>query len=131
MYGDNYEAASDTLQHSIATFLSEGGLDRATRLLEAAQYRGAIATAAVVLEQEMRKLLGLGLVAKLSRMSLGDMLKVASQRKVVDEGLASQLLEAVRLRNRAVHEVREPTRDEAEFVLDVVGRVVKSTSNLS
>jgi hypothetical protein len=78
----------------------------------------------VVLEQQLREALAQRPPEKLTRMSSGQMLHVARQRRIVKASLAARLAEVVTLRNRAVHEVAEPTKEEAPFVLNTIREVL-------
>jgi hypothetical protein len=124
LYGTDLEAARSTLQRAISVALSSSRLGEAARLFDLAQYRGAIAAGAVVLEQRLREALAQRYPERLGRASLGQMLKLARQRKIVKGELATRLTEVVHLRNRAVHEVEEPTREEAQFVLAAIREIL-------
>jgi hypothetical protein len=108
------------IQRGISIVLSTSRLEEAARLFDLAQYRGAIAAGAVVLEQRLRDALSTRPPERIARMSLGQMLSIARQRKLVKSALAARLGEAVALRNRAIHEVAEPSKEEAQFVLDAI-----------
>jgi SIR2-like domain len=124
LYGTDLEAAKAVLQRAISIVLSSSRLQEAARLFDLAHYRGAIAAGAVVLEQRLREALAQRPPEKFARMSLGQMLRVAQQRRIVKGSLAARLAEVVTLRNRAVHEVAEPTKEEAQFVLDAIREVL-------
>jgi hypothetical protein len=125
-YGSDLEAAQSLLRRAISVVLSSSRLQEAIRLLELKQYRGAIAAGAVVLEQRLREAIAQRPPEKFARMGLGQMLRVAVRRKLVDPILAAQLADVVSIRNRAVHDLTELTEGEAQFVLDVVSEVLNA-----
>jgi len=49
-----------------------------------------------------------------------------AQRRIVTRSLASRLAEVVRWRNKAVHEVEEPTKKAAHFVLATIHEALDS-----
>jgi len=124
LYGADLDAAKPLIQKAISVVLTQSRLEEAVRLFDMAQYRGAIAAGAVVLEQRLRDALAARPPEHIARMSLGQMLSVARQRKLVQSALAVKLREVVALRNRAVHEVGEPTKKDAQFVLDAIREIL-------
>lgn len=124
LYGSDLEAARPVIQRAISVVLSTSRLEEAALLFDLAQYRGAIAAGAVVLEQRLRDALATRPPERIARMSLGQMLSVARRRKLVKSALAARLGEVVALRNRAVHEVAEPTKEQAQVVLDAIREVL-------
>ncbi len=120
LYGTDFEKGQHLLRKSISVVLSKDRLDAATRLYEIGQHRGSIAAAAVVLEHKLRNMLGKYPPEKFSRMSLGQMLNTAKKRRRIKGLLGKNLSEVVRLRNRAVHEVEEPSQEDAQIVLNSV-----------
>jgi hypothetical protein len=124
LYGTDMEKAQHLLQRAISTVLSSERLAEAERLLNLRQYRGAIAAASVVLEQRLRQLLGKRQPQKrLERMTLGQLASAATNRRQLG-ALSGRLVEVIELRNRAVHEVDEPTREQAEFVVETVREII-------
>jgi nucleoside 2-deoxyribosyltransferase len=124
LYGTDFEAAKVSLQRAISVVLSSSRLEEAARLFDLAQYRGAIAAGAVVLEQRLREALAQRPPERFARMSLGQLVHIARQRRIVKASLAARLAEVVALRNRAVHEVPEPTKEEAQFVVNTIREVL-------
>ena len=125
LYHDAPRGARKLLQRSLVYALSAGLLEEATRLLGQEQYRSAIAAAAVVLEQKLREFLARRPPKDLGRMSLGQMASTARKRNPLKGDLGGRLAEVVQLRNKAVHDVAERSRDEAEFVLKVVTELLE------
>ena len=120
LYGADLDAAKPLVQKALSIVLSTSRLEEAARLFDLAQYRGAVAAGAVVLEQRLRDALATRSLEGTARMSLGQMLSVAQQKKLIKSALATRLRLVVDLRNRAVHEVAEPTKQDAQFVLDAI-----------
>lgn len=129
VYGQDLENARVSIRQAISAALSKGGLEKSSQFLSTAQYRSAIASAAVVLEQRLRDALlrrAPEKYGRFGRMSLGQMVGAATKRKLLKRDLGSHLYEVVKIRNRAVHEVKEPEHTEAEFVLTVVRQVLEA-----
>jgi len=120
LYGDDLNATKSLLQRAISVVLSTNRLDEAARLFDSAEYRGAIAVSSVVLEQVLGEALAPRPPERVARPSLGQMLSAARQRKLLKSTLVARLSDAIALRNRAVHEASEPTRAQAQYVLDAV-----------
>src|SRR5439155_9284148 len=104
----------------------KGLLQDAARFYDLTEYRGTIAAASIVLEQRLRDALATRPPERLARMPLSQLLAQARQRKFLTNVLAARLGEVVNLRNRAVHQVAEPTGEDARFVLDTVREALEA-----
>jgi hypothetical protein len=71
----------------------------------------------VLLEETLRRLLGDAPSAGSERPTLAQLMGDARRRKLVASRLADRLSQCARIRNRALHELPEPTRADAEHVL--------------
>jgi nucleoside 2-deoxyribosyltransferase len=125
LYGADLRGAQPSLETAMAQAVSENRLEEAARLFDMKQYRGAIAASAVVLEQKLRSMLEGRPSERLARMTLGKMLSELKKLGSVKAPEHEQLSDVVALRNRAVHELTEPSRQEAEFVLSAVREFVE------
>jgi hypothetical protein len=126
VYGTSPSESRSGLENAIRTVLSEERLTEARALFKAKQYRGAIAAAAVVLENELRGLLVDRPVRGIDRMGLGQMLREAARRRLVSSAMHSKLRQVVEIRNQAVHHLDEPDRAAAAFVIEVARDFLKS-----
>jgi hypothetical protein len=129
IYGRDLNVARARLQEAIFSALSHERLAAATQQFDLAQYRGAIAASAVVLEHALRQLLAQHGMENSSRVSMGQILQVATKRRLLPAHLVAQLREVMKIRNRAVHEIDEPTRDQAAFVIATIREIMESLPN--
>lgn len=124
IYGNDLDAARVALQEMIFSALSQDQLRTATELFSLGQYRGAIAASAVVLEHTLRQLLANQGLDNSARMSMGQILHAVARTKLLDQPAIARLREVLMLRNRAVHEIDEPSRDQAEVVISAIREVL-------
>lgn len=125
VYGTSLSDSRNGLEGAIKTVLSEERLKEARVLFKAKQYRGAIAGAAVVLENELRGLLVDRPVRGIDRMGFSQMLREAARRRLISPPMHSKLRQVVEIRNQAVHHLVEPDRIAASTVIDVVRDFLK------
>jgi hypothetical protein len=94
-------------------------------------YQSAIAAAGVVLEQRLICLLETRSVKGADRMSIGQMLRLMKEQKLMSAARLSRLLKVAELRNRSVHARPEPgpTRADTEFVLANVRQFLESSAS--
>ncbi len=121
-YGDEPEAARHELEAAIQHVLLQDSLLEAERLLESGRFRAAIGAASVVLEHGLKNLLLRSGIPSSGRHSLGQMARLLREHGLLPEDIESRLSGAIKVRNTAVHEIGEPTQQEAEFVLSVARR---------
>jgi SIR2-like domain len=126
VYGTSPSESRNELESAIRTVLSEERLAEARALFKAKHYRGAIAAAAVVLENELRGLFVDRPVRGIERMGLGQMLREVARRRLVSSPLHSKLRQVVEIRNHAVHHLDEPDRAAATVVIEVARDFLKS-----
>lgn len=125
LYGQALNTAKPMIQKAISIVLSTSRLEEAVRLFDLAEYRGAITAGAVVLEQRLRDALSVRSSGRIAPMSLGKMLHIAIEQKIIANELATELKEVITLRNSSVHSVVEPSKQDAQFVLDVIRKVLQ------
>lgn len=125
-YGPDGVASRNQLIKAVTVVLSEDRLEDATRLLEAGHFNPAVATASVVLEQELRRRLSRSSPRNLERMSLGLLINEVARRQAMDPDLLSQLRDIVSIRNQAVHTLAPVSEGAARSVLTAVRRFVEA-----
>jgi len=129
IYGNDLDTARFALEEMIFGALSQDQLRTATELFTLKQYRGAIAASAVVLEHTLRQLLSKEGIDNSARISMGQILHAVARKKLLKPSDIAQLREVMALRNRAVHEIDEPSREQAEFVITVIRNVLGGLKN--
>ena len=131
-YEDQLSATEEPLRNAISMALA-GTLSRAIDLLVLGMYTGAIASAAVVLEQRLICILQTRPIAGSDRMSIGQMLRILKEHKVLRPARIVKLLRVADLRNRSVHarQEPEPSKEDAEFVLKEVQQFLEDTKDLN
>jgi hypothetical protein len=113
------------LSRTIDITFGQDRLDEAKRLIDAGVYRAAVALLGIVLEHDLRFVIERNNVALTGRLgarplTIGQSLRVLSVRGLLGVADEKTLRKAVEIRNRAVHEVKELSRDEARLMLDAV-----------
>lgn len=131
VYGATPSESRSGLEGAIRTVLSEERLTEAKTLFKEKQYRGAIAAAAVVLENELRGLLVDRPVRGIERMGLGQMLREVARRRLVPQPMHSKLRQVVEIRNQAVHNLDEPDRATAAVMIEVACEFLKNVRKSS
>jgi uncharacterized protein YutE (UPF0331/DUF86 family) len=106
-YEEQLESAEEPLRKAIS-FALAGTLSRASELLAIGMNTGAIAAAAVVLEQRLICLLQSKSAIRSNRSSIGQMLRLLKEHKIVPASRISRLTKVAALRNRSVHASDEP-----------------------
>jgi hypothetical protein len=129
-YDEQLDQAADALKMAISVALA-GSLARATQLFEIGAYPGAIAAAAVVLEQRLICLLQARQITRTERMSIGQMLRIMKHHKLVSQSRLAKLLKVADLRNHSVHAQSGPgpIQKDAQFVLEQVQSFLRLTSS--
>jgi hypothetical protein len=122
---DALEAARASLESSIQHILGEDRLDEAERLLLAGMYRAAVAILGILLEHNLRRLLERCAVPSMrgspqTHLGLAQSLRILRDAGLVEASDYLLLTEAIRVRNKAVHALDEPSAAEARLVLEAV-----------
>jgi nucleoside 2-deoxyribosyltransferase len=118
-YADDFEKAQNALRGAVSTVTSQDRMPEATRLLDLGLYRASIVAAALTLEQKLRAMLS-GKPQELESVRAQRILSVLEGNDAITRAEASKLRKVLELRNRAVHNLKEPSRQDAEFVLATV-----------
>lgn len=121
------DSARNDLIKAIDTSLGFDRLGEAKQLIENAMFRASVAILGVLLEHSLRhlivrnKLLDSRVQEHYSRtMTMGKMIDMLTQAKVITKLESKNLRGATNIRNRAVHDLREPTKKDAHQFLDYV-----------
>lgn len=119
------EVARASLERSLQHILGEDRLDEAERLIDAGMHRAAVAVLGILLEHSFRRLLEryantLWQGRPQRALGLGQSLRTLSEAGLIGADDVGLLNEAIRARNKAVHELEEPSGDDARLVLRVV-----------
>lgn len=119
------EAARANLERSIQHILGEDRLDEAERLVAAGMQRAAVAVLGILLEHSFRRLLEryantIWRGRPQRPLGLGQSLRILGDAGLIRADDIGLLNEAIRVRNKAVHELEEPSGDDARLVLRVV-----------
>jgi hypothetical protein len=122
---DGLELARGPLERTVRQILGEDRLDEAERLINGGMHRAAVAVLGVLLEHSFRQLteryantVWRGRPQR--PLGLQQMLRLLTDAGLLNQEDAGALGHAIGLRNRAVHELDEPSEREARSVLQVV-----------
>ena len=119
-----------SLKNSIQRILGEDRLGEAERLVDAGLYRAAAAVLGILLEYALRRVLdrsaNVHCLAQPERpRGLGQSLDALASANLIADGDIAQLREAINIRNRAVHQLEEPSADDARLALRVVREFIQ------
>lgn len=111
------------LERSLQGILGEDRLDEASRLIEMASYRAAVAILGVLLEHELRRAVAhvsipTSVVRSLSKPPPAN--EPSREKRQLSEGEFAGPNRVTDIRNRAVQSLEETGAGDARFVLDVV-----------
>ncbi len=126
------ETAKHTLIKSVQAVLGLDRIDEARQLIHSRMVRAGVALLGILLEHSLKHLIISNKVCddrmreQLSRpLTMGRMLELLLRTQIITQDEASSLKSAVSLRNKAVHELSEPTIQEAEALLHTVENFVR------
>ena len=121
---------SEALSPFIESVLSEGKFEEAERLIGMGMFAAAVSVLSVLLEQALRKrALETAETSRhddVRRLALGRLVRQLQEAGSLVTPLPEELRRAVELRNSTVHGAIDPTKADAEFMLDVTRRVVRT-----
>ncbi len=129
LYGSDFAAAGELLQHSISVTLGSR-LHEAHELLNIGQYRAAIAVAAIALEQRLISLISGNTQSLFRQGGLTKMIRELTKQNVLSSLDAERLSSVINLRNKAVHANTgsNPTKGDAESVIQTVQAFLARTT---
>jgi hypothetical protein len=121
---DQTQSARLHLEHAIQNVLGEDRLDEAERLIANGLYRAAAAILGVFLEHILRQLLekyGRQLEIRNVKRPLGlsQGVKLLADVGIIEPSDVEPVLKATEIRNRAVHDLSEPTASEVRLMASV------------
>ncbi len=121
------------LQNAISAVLGRDRLDEAKSLIANGMYRAAVAILGILLEHSLHhilsinQLLDIRIKASFSRtLPMGKMIDILRRAEIIPSGDQRKLREAIMIRNRAVHDLKEPTIDQANMMFDYVATFIKN-----
>jgi uncharacterized protein YutE (UPF0331/DUF86 family) len=124
---DDLESAIPHLRTYLQALLEMGRLQEAEQLISAGMYRAAIAVIGVVLEHTLIRLLASSPKSDSPRVrSIGAMADALFKMGVITRDERDSLRRIAGIRNRAVHELLEPTQEEASLALELAQHFVDS-----
>jgi hypothetical protein len=131
---DAIEASRADFERAIQQILGEDRLDEAERLVAAGMHRAAVAVLGILLEHSFRRLLEryantLWRARPQRPLGLGQALHALGEAELISTDDIGLLSETIRVRNKAVHELEEPSGDDARLVLRVVRDFVQKYSS--
>jgi len=122
---DNLAQFRAELSRTIDATFGQDRLDEARCLIESGMYRAAVALLGIVLEHDLRFVIernNIGLTGRIGPrpLTIAQSLRALGVAGMLGTDDEKALRKAVGIRNRAVHEVKELSRDEALLMLDTV-----------
>jgi hypothetical protein len=129
---DRLESARRRLIESVQAVLGLDRLDEARQLIRTGMVRAGVALLGILLEHSLRHLIVTHNVSdgrtfgQLSRpLTMGLMLDLLVRSEIINRKEASSLKSAISLRNKAVHELTEPSIQEADELFHTVESFVR------
>jgi hypothetical protein len=128
---NSLETARLGLEQAIKAVLGEDRLDEAQRLIASGTYRAAVAILGVLLEHSLRRLLEKYTDDVRKQVStgrlfgLGQTVSFLTKHEIINFEDGAKLQECVAIRNKAVHDLKEPTVTDARFVLETIRVFIK------
>jgi len=129
------EKAGIALENAIRRTLSSDRLADAKKLIDSGMYRAAAATLGVTLESSLRNLMETRIDVHQERPRLTGYISTSQMIKdLLDEGIIgtderTRLQRAHLTRNRAVHDLKEPSREEVQMMFEIVRDFSERYSN--
>jgi SIR2-like domain len=119
------ERSRIALSKFMDTALGTDRIEEARRLTETGMYRAAAAVLGVVIEHDLRRLIDMNGTAINVRipgkpLGAGQALRTLREVGLLSAEDSTLLDRALRVRNRAVHDLEEPARDDVLLLLDAV-----------
>lgn len=119
------------LQKAVQVVLGQDRLAEIDGLISAGMFRAAVAVLGVMLEHTLRALVthfptadAITTVRSPQMLTMGRMLDLLHKGGVIDVDEVAKLREAVEIRNRAVHHLSEPTKEDACRIYDHVSAFI-------
>jgi hypothetical protein len=128
---DDADQAIERLERMVSSVLRQGRIDAAERLVESGSFRAAIAELGVTIEFVLYRILREqgernerdGWAGRQHRASIGAMAAELARRELIEADEADSLKEFARIRNSAVHDLKEPERGSALQALAIARKI--------
>ncbi len=124
--------AQDELNKALQNVLGLDRLDEARHLIESGMIRAGVAVLGILLEHSLKHLV---LSNKLidfkvgehfvKSLSMGKMLQLLFKAKIITDNEHGLLSECISIRNRAVHELAEPSKADATHIIERVEAFIR------
>jgi nucleoside 2-deoxyribosyltransferase len=121
------EQAIDKMSSSLGELLERTKLDEAQSLIDNGLYRAAVASMGVILEYVLRQNIRTVDIGRLHRFpSVIQMTNALHEAGRIDDQLRAEIRQFSEIRNRAVHELAEPSADEAGLALQLLKHILQT-----
>lgn len=124
---DAPQDARSALQAALNDIQGESSLQAAERIVANGMYRAGVANLGILLEHALQRLIEADSKIANSRRrrgtrpaSSGSMLRELANAGRIDANDQSALSKFLEIRNKAVHRLEEPTKEEAEFAVGII-----------
>jgi HEPN domain-containing protein len=124
VYGDSPSEVMDSLVATIENTLVEGYLKEAKDLLNRKYYRSSIAASAIVIEHLLRISIKEKGFENKKTLGINQMIKILGDSDTIDMPTIENLTKVSSIRNNAVHNLSEQTKDNAEFVYECAEKLL-------
>lgn len=119
--------AGDKISSSLSELLERNKLDEAQSLIENGLYRAAVASMGVILEHALRhRLPTVGFIRPMKMASTAQMADALRDAGVINNELKMEIKQFTDIRNRAVHELEEPSADNARLALQLLKHILQA-----
>lgn len=121
------ERARDTVTSVLMELLKRDRLDEVQTLIDNGLYRAAVATMGVILEHTLQQSArGSDTMSRYRLASITQMVNALHKVDKIDKSTATAIRQFAEIRNRAVHELAEPSADEARLALELLKRILQA-----
>ena len=126
----NPGAVVDSVIAMLLQQLQRDKFDEAETLINSGHYRAAVAVMGVILEHALTQALrSTDLTFNRSLVSTTRLASVMLRSKIITRPDYDAIKEFSQIRNRAVHELADPSGDEARLALELLKRILKALEN--
>jgi hypothetical protein len=126
------ENSQTMLINTLQQVLGDDRIEEARQLIRAGMIRAAVAMLGVHLEHSLQTLLQQHNVSGLQSreinqrlFSMGKMVQTLNDAKIISQEDVAMLRDVITIRNRAVHDLKEPNKNQAEMFLQFMERFIQ------
>lgn len=123
--GDSPAQASDKVSFAMNELLERNKLDDAQSLIDNGLYRAAVASMGVILEHALRQAMRAADIMSYRPSSSNQMAEGLLNVNKIDNSLRAEIGRFTGIRDRAVHELEEPSGDEARMALQLLKNILQ------